>query len=218
MSIRRDIACSVLEDAILDRREFLDCNYPGTAVHDETQATLVKLEALLARYSEESRTVLSQDDMELLRNACHYALIWRRGFLEANADTGDAKVIRETKTEIRQAKALFLAAGGEPDRSLSEYRVVTIDQIRRENIGLHFTFEVVDGVSSTDIAHNGVFLGRVEVDPQGVVKVVLPDGKIVNEPFESDSDAKEWILQQIPGYSCFSAPRDRDQGAGGPGV
>ena len=113
----RRVLRSIVQDAINDREEMED-----PEIRDRTLAQLAGYRDFLPRLSDNAPP-LSAEDRKLLVTACMHARIWRAGYAEAWAGTGDLAVIQKAKQDVaridRTEEALgvatpFIVGGKDP--------------------------------------------------------------------------------------------------------
>lgn len=113
----RRILRSIVQDAISDREEMEDFDSQA-----KTMDLIDRYQAFLPRLADDAPP-LSSDDRHLLATACMHARIWREGYADAWAGTGDKAVIakarqrvdRVTRTEAALGVATpFIIGGAEP--------------------------------------------------------------------------------------------------------
>lgn len=208
MGIRRDNARGILTDAVDDRRQFLEAIAGDAKEERETRREIEAFQAMLARYRDEPRVVLDEDDRHVMRRACRCALYWREGFVESIANTDDKAHKLAARIEVRQARAMLEALGGTyEDPALANGRSLTLAEIMASDIGTKTVVERNGDVETRRISENGKPLGVIETDADGVVRVTLADGKIVNIPFGTAADAQEWLLRRYSNNLLFSIHR-----------
>lgn len=202
---KRKAAISVLEDAISDRREFVDGHPRSDRWAKEGQEEIRRYVSLRERYRAESRVALDATDRALLRLAATRALSWRRGLL-ASYDGLKDPYVRTIKSDIREAEAVFVACGGSagPDPFSDPANYKTISEIAASNAATTVTSRREHGREILDITEGGRHLGRIEIEEDGELRVFLPDGSAVNRPFASASAAQDWLLAKFSNNLLFS--------------
>ncbi len=155
-----------------------------------------------------ARVSLDEGERAVLRRACRCALYWREGFVESIAHLDDKAQKLAARVEVRQARALLEALGGSyEDPILANAKLVPVTDLLASNVGTRTEVSWADGAEIRDVSEDGKPLGRIETDADGIVRVTLADGKIVNRPFESASDAQEWLLRRYSNNMIFAIHR-----------
>lgn len=136
----RRVLRSIVEDAISDHEEMQDAD-----MRDATKAYIASYRALLPRLAD-SAPPLTQQDREVLVDACRHARIWREGLVDSWRGTGDKATILSCRQDVdrvtRTQDALgvvrsFLEGGAVPD----DMRSVSIfDLMRRHPEGCEGRF------------------------------------------------------------------------------
>lgn len=126
----RRILRSIVEDAILDREEFDD---PECA--DRTKEFLAMYRTFLPRLSDDG-PAMTDADRQTLAYACMHARIWREGYVESWAHTGEKAIIlaakqdveRITRTEESMGVVRHWSRGGPEPEGM---RSVSIHELRK---------------------------------------------------------------------------------------
>lgn len=207
MTLKRQHIISVLNDAILDRQDYLEAVAGIKEYELAGQAELEDTRKMLQEVNASQRYRLTSESSKILRQAAIRAVLWRESFLNAVRHTPSDAVA--AKNELSIAQKMRDSLGGDPMKAIIEKsQTVTLSELRSKKHGYFIESKQENGQEIWTVHLNGELLGTVSPDQQGILTIRLADGELVDQEFESHWEACTWLQEHgKPNENNDESPR-----------